>query len=338
MGYKKNRQMRNLYKNILLAGMFALWVVGFSACEDDEIYDFPGDEYNRVYMLDKSTEYKVVQTPISTISSVDFETFLKCTQKASENIKATVEVDNSLIDAFNKENETSYEAMPSSVIQIENATMTIPEGAMAAIDTLRLKLTDDETALEEVNSKNGYLIPLRITTAEGGESKVSTNFYTTYLIVTVTEDNVNHDASESDITGTLVSDQSGWSATTNGTTYSWSSPVNAIFDGNKSTYCYIRDSGEDLCLDINMGKQYTFDAFTFYYGYSWSSYEYGSLTSGMTIYTSDDGINWKSAGEITSSSKICVFYAPVTTQFIRIVNPYTGYTKIKGGIFNVYEK
>lgn len=332
-------RMKTLYKNIAYIGLLALCLVGFYACSEDETYDFPGDSYNRVYMQDNSANYKIVHTPISSISNVDFETSLKCTQKASEDIKATVEIDNSMIEAFNNENGTNYEALPASAILMEKSVLTIPAGAMATIDTLSLELTDDQATLASLKSENGYLIPLRIATTKGGSAKASTNIYTSYLIITVIEDkdNVNDDATESDITGTLVADQSGWSVTTNGSIDSWGSPINAIFDGNKSTYCYISNS-EDIHLDINMGKKYTFDAFTFYYSY-WGDNEYSSLTDGMTVYTSDDGVNWESVGGITSSSKSCVFYAPITAQYIRLIKPKSSYgVTIVGGVFNIYEK
>ncbi len=334
--------MRTVYKHILYAGIIALSIAGFSSCDEDETYDFPGDPYNRVYMQDKSTGYKIVQTPISTLSNVDFKTSLKCTQKASEDIKATVEIDNSLIEAYNAENGTNYEAMPTSAILIENATMTIPAGGMAAVDTLRLTLTNDETELGSLNSENGYIIPLSIGTTMGGDSQASSNIYTNYLIVTVTEDNVNHEAVESDITGALVVDQTNWTASTNGSISSWNSPIDAIFDGAMSTYFYISSSSEDLHLDINMGKAYTFNAITFYYGYdygSWGRYEYDGLLEGMTIYISSDGLKWDSVGEVSSPSKFCVFYAPITTQYIRIVSPVSTYgATMSGGIFNIYEK
>ncbi|MCI1647536.1 MAG: DUF1735 domain-containing protein [Bacteroides sp.] len=329
--------MKTLYKNIAYIGLLALCLVGVYACSEDETYDFPGDSYNRVYIQDRYADYKIIRTPISSISNVDFETLLKCTQKANEDIKATIEIDNSMIEAFNNENGTNYEAMPASAILMKNPVLTIPAGTMATIDTLSLKLTNDQATLASLKNENGYLIPLRIATTKGGSAQASTNLYTTYLTITVTEDNVNHDAIESDITGTLVADQSGWSATTNGSIYSWGSPINAIFDGDKSTCCYISNS-EDIHLDINMGRKYTFDAFTFYYSY-WGDSEYSSLTDGMTVYTSDDGVNWKSAGGITSSSKFCVFYAPITAQYIRLISPKSSYgATIVGSVFNIYEK
>lgn len=330
--------MKNI-KSIFYVSLVALFMMSLAACNDEEVYDFPGDPYNRVYMSDKSYSYKIVQTPISTVSNLKFETILKCTQKASANVKATVEVDNSLIAAYNEKNGTNYEAMPAAALVIENTTMNIPSGTMATTDTLRITITEDKSVLASLRSQNGYLIPLRLTATEGGESQPSSNLFSTYLIVTITEDNVNHDAAESDITGTLVADQTGWSATTNGAVYSWYDPIETLFDGDMSTICYISNSDGELRLDINMGKAYTFDAITLYYGYY--GYKYGSLSSGMTIYTSNDGTTWQSAGEITgATSNYCVFYAPITAQYIRLVEPKDSYymTTIWAGIFNVYAK
>ena len=338
----KEMNMKNI-KNIFYAGLLVLGIISFTACSDEETYDFPGDPYNRVYIPDNSGSYKIIQTPISSISNLEFETILKCTQKASENIKATVEVDNSLIAAYNEEHGTHYEAIPAAALVIENAIMNIPAGAMATTDTLRITTTEKAEVVSTLRSQNGYLIPLRLTTIEGGASQPSTNFFSTYLIVTVLEDNVNHDAVEEDITGALVTNQTGWSATTNGTVSAWGDPIETLFDGDMSTYCTLSNNSEDLKLDINMGKPYTFDAITLYYGYSypgWGSYEYGSLSGGMTIYTSNDGTTWQSAGGITGNdSKFCVFYAPITAQYIRLMKPQGSYgASLDGGIFTIYAK
>ena len=41
-------------KNLFYIGMFAICVLGFAACGDDETYDVYGDPYNRVYILEKA--------------------------------------------------------------------------------------------------------------------------------------------------------------------------------------------------------------------------------------------------------------------------------------------
>ena len=199
-------------KNLFYIGMFALCAIGFAACDDEETYDVYGDSFNRVYIYDNSKAYKIVQTPISTVSNVDFKWPAKCSQKASGTIKATVVVDNSLIAAYNEEHGTVFEAMPAEAIVLENAEMTIPAGKMVVADTVHVKLTDDANVLSTLKSEKGYIIPLRLVSAEGPNTQLSTNMVVpSFLTVTVTEDNVNHEATEADITGTLVADQAGWS-------------------------------------------------------------------------------------------------------------------------------
>ena len=41
-------------KNLFYISMFAICVLVFTACGDDETYDVYGDPYNRVYVLDNS--------------------------------------------------------------------------------------------------------------------------------------------------------------------------------------------------------------------------------------------------------------------------------------------
>ena len=71
---------------------------------------------------------------------------------------------------------------------------------------------------------------------------------------------MNHEATQYTGTGTLVADQTGWTATTNGTVQSWYEPIEVIFDGNYETYCSISNRSGELLLDIYMGKAYSFDS------------------------------------------------------------------------------
>ena len=327
-------------KNLFYIGMFAICVLGFAACGDDETYDVYGDPYNRVYILDNSKEYKIVQTPVSTVSNVDFTWEARCSKKASGDIRVTVAVDNSLIDAYNEEHDTEFEALPVEAVVLENAEMTIPAGEMVVADAVHLKLTDDANVLSTLKSAKGYIIPLRLVSAEGGNSQLSTNMLApSFLTITVTEDNMNHEAIQYTGTGTLVADQTGWTATTNGTVQSWYDPIESIFDGNGETYCYISNRSGDLWLDVDMGKPYSFDGIRMmsssYYGDS------GSFSAGMTVSTSDNGTDWQAQGEIESDAEDCVFYAPLTARYIRITVPNAGGwygASLECGVFNVYAK
>lgn len=319
-------------KNLFYIGMFALCAIGFAACDDDETYDVYGDPFNRVYISDNSKAYKIVQTPISTVSNVDFKWPAKCSQKASGTIKATVVVDNSLIAAYNEEHGTVFEAMPAEAIVLENAEMTIPAGKMVVADTVHVKLTDDANVLSTLKSEKGYIIPLRLVSAEGPNTQLSTNMVApSFLTVTVTEDNVNHEATEADITGTLVANQAGWSVNVLSGS---GSNLDRWFDGNPQSTASISDwSNYKAAFTVDMEKSYTFSAIVAYRGTSWG--EYNSISAGTKISTSDDGTNFKSAGEVTGSSKFIVFYAPLTARYIRVET--TSYS-VNCGVFNVYAK
>lgn len=327
-------------KNLFYTAMLAICALAFAACGDDETYDVYGDPYNRVYVLDNSQSFKIVQTPISTISNVDFTWNAKCSQKASGDIKVTVAVDNTLIDVYNEEHATEFEAMPAEAIVLENTEMVIPAGEMIVTDALHVKLTDDANTLSALKSEKGYIIPLRLVAVEGGGAQLSTNMVApSFLTVTVTEDNMNHEATQYTGIGTLVADQTGWTATTNGTVQSWYDPIESIFDGNGETYCYISNRSGDLWLDVDMGKPYSFDGIRMmsssYYGDS------GSFSAGMTVSTSDNGTDWKAQGKIESDAEDCVFYAPLTARYIRITVPNAGGwygASLECGVFNVYAK
>lgn len=316
-------------KNLFYIGMFALCTIGFAACDDEETYDVYGDPLNRVYISDNSKAYKIVQTPISIISNVDFKWPAKCSQKASGTIKATVVVDNSLIAAYNEEHGTAFEAMPAEAIVLENAEMAIPAGKMVVADTMHVKLTDDANVLSMLKSEKGYIIPLRLVSVEGPNTRLSTNMVApSFLTVTVTEDNVNHEATENDITGTLVADQTGWSVSLLSGTGVY---LDKWFDGNPQTNAFIR--GQSVAFTVDMGKSYTFSAIAAYR--STSLGEYNSISAGTKISTSDDGTNFKSAGKVTGSSKFIAFYAPLTARYIRVE---TTSSSVNCGVFNVYAK
>ena len=332
-------------KNLFYIGMFAICVLGFAACGDDETYDVYGDPYNRVYILGNSKEYKIVQTPVSTVSNVDFTWEARCSKKASGDIRVTVAVDNSLIDAYNEEHDTEFEALPVEAVVLENAEMTIPAGEMVVADAVHLKLTDDANVLSTLKSAKGYIIPLSLVSAEGGNSQLSTNMLApSFLTITVTEDNMNHEAIQYTGTGTLVADQTGWTATTNDAVGSWAEPIETIFDGNYETSCYMTTDSGDFLIDVDMGKSYSFDGIKMTVsGYDYETYtekEIGAFSAGMIVSTSDNGMDWKSQGKIEKDAAACVFYAPLTARYIRIIVPdVSGWgTYWECGVFNVYAK
>lgn len=337
------------YKSLFIIGALALASTGFTSCSDDEEYDFPGTTNNYVYQLDRSNSFKIVQTPTIVVSNIDLEIPVQCTQKAASDIKVTFGIDNSLIEAYNQEHETNYVALPDDIVLIENATVTIPQGKFKAEENIKIKGTDDETALKALSDLQEYLVPIVRKTVEGTNAVPSEDANpVNYLKVSVVKDNINHGAGETDIKGTLVADQSGWSISLlEGSSYSGKDP-SCLFDGEMTTYTSMRSAvGGDLVMQFDLGKSYTFDALTLYYGYrsTWwgqtHEYVYGQLTTTMTISTSQDGQTWQKVGTMENgdNNKIMVFYAPITARYVKIVEPNlrNGYSpQMTVGIFNVY--
>lgn len=334
--------MKN-YKSLFIIGVMALTAAGFTSCSDDEEYDFPGTTNNYVYQKDMSASFKVVQTPLATISNVEVQIPVQCTQKAKSDITVTFGIDNSLIDSYNTEHGTSYVAAPEGVLVIENECVVIPAGQMNGTTTVNVTTTDDETILNKLSDANTYLVPVARLSVTGQNAVPSEDVNpVTYLVLDVVQDNVNHGATADDIKGTMVADQTGWSAWVNEGT-SVSGNLNNLFDGNVGTSIQLSTNSQDgIDLTIDMGKEYSFDAITLYYGFSWGTnvYKYGSLTSDLVITTSSDGSTWKRVGlmENGDSSEFMVFYAPVTARYIKIHKPYSYYGYLSSAVFNVYAR
>ena len=202
--------MKNI-KNIFYVGMLALCTMSFTACSDEETYDFPGDPYNHVYLQDKGGTFTFVHTPISSISTLDLTLPLYCNHRVTSNFIAKVEVDNSLVAAYNEENNTEHAEIPVSSLVMENTEIRFEQGGLMSVNELHITTNE---AINELRDVNGYLIPIRITAVEGENCKIVDKMSTTYVIVNVKEDtdNIYDDAADELVTGTLVSDRSGWTA------------------------------------------------------------------------------------------------------------------------------
>lgn len=332
--------MKNM-KYIFYVGMLAISAANFAACSDEETYDFPGDPYNHVSIRDNSGTFALVHTPASSISTLDFKMPLYCNHRVTSAFTVKVEVDNSLVAAYNEKNNTEYAEIPASALVIENTVIRFEQGGFSSTDALHITMNE---AIGELRNAKGYLIPIKIASVEEGKCKLVENMSTTYVVVNVKEDtdNIYDDAANQNVTGALVNDRSGWMAIVpDGTTYSPSSygqPEDMFSEGNIYWYGRTVNTREELPVIINLGKSYKFDGMTASY---WSYNEYGSWTNKSKIEISSDGTIWKEVGVLSNTNIIQVFYAPVTAQYIKITVPApTSNTRVtfRCGNFNIYAK
>lgn len=92
---------------------------------------------------------------------------------------ATLTVDNSLIAAYNEANGTNYQAVPDGIVQI--SAPHFDEGATSATGSVYV---NDGDRFGNLNSADGYLIPVRLTDA--GPATVSENSGVFYIVINVT--------------------------------------------------------------------------------------------------------------------------------------------------------
>lgn len=321
----------NIYIKALLAIACA---AGFASCSEEETYDFPGTTNNVVYTLFRSNGYSLLHTPTGAIENLDAEIPAKCTRKAVNEIKVTLEPDYSLVDAYNEANGTSYLPMPENAIAFENQTMTIPVGKLSAEEPARISLVDDAEIIETLDAKEGYILPVRMTSVTGASPAKSIESIS-YITLSVSREIVNVSGKIEDVKGTPVQDQSEWTLT--GSVDCKNGYM--LFDGNPTKYTMFYDTQKDWYLTVDMGKVYEFDAIEAKYAFASNpNYGYGCLPIGASVSISTDGNIWEEATTIQmgQSTQYIIFYGYVSARYIKLSFPAR--RSLRCGYFNVYAK
>lgn len=304
-----------------------LAATAFTGCNDDDEYDFPGSSKTLVYATDFSGSYKVVQTPAGAMGAMSVPVTAKANMRPGSDIKVTVAVDNDLIDAYNEEHGTNYSALPVEALVFSQNELTIPAGELLSVDTVLVSLTEDQEILKTLNDDNGYIIPVRLASVNGGGAALATSIKSiSYLTIGITNDAVNHDGTLADSKGTAVEDWTGWTVTNNGDTQDgWE----AMFDGDAKNSWTTSSDGDELTVTVDMGKSYKFDAIQAKYAWGWGSYsyDYGSLPDNTKFYISSDGSNWSNVGEVTgggyNGAQYVLFWGYLEARYIKMTIPRT---------------
>lgn len=147
----------------------AIAAVAAVSCDDDDVFvgqvdsgrlDVP--EGNVVYVTDAKGNRK--------FSNVEFHTsgteqlWVNAGSALSKDCNVTFTYDPSVLDEYNRVNNTSYKALPQSVVQFANGgTVTLPAGQKAA--SVEYTLTSDGT----LSPDEAYALPVRATVNGGAQ-------------------------------------------------------------------------------------------------------------------------------------------------------------------------
>lgn len=262
--------MKAMIKNIVYGIFIAASGLLVGACSDDESndpYDInygflyaPGVTEHQIKYLDDGSFYQ-------SVDEIEKLVQVRCTRPAPGELKYTVSIDKSLVNAYNEKNGTDYVFLENA--RLVNSTLTIKKGEYISSDTLKVTYSDQS---EFTNGSKNYIVPVTISSIDGGVTlSENKTFYLTYRSELV----VCEDAATS--TGTQITDCSGWTVLLDG------SAVTKLTDGVTSNYQYL---GESATLDIDLGKVENVNTVGLYF------YSYYYQCQELSISFSKDGTTY----------------------------------------------
>ena len=210
-------------------------------------------------------------------STSDFSASFKAytTISSDKGYNVTAKVDNSLIDAYNSKNGTSYKALPSGNLDFRTASVTIGANENSSSEDISFALAGD---LSSLTAEEGYLIPVSLS-ASG--AVVSESRGTVYAVIRPEVNVIREISSIDEIVGFPAGGRSSWSSSSEG--------ASALFDDNTSTSMNFSASGN--VLEVDMGTAHLVTGLNFF------SYRLNNLS----IEYSLDGSSWKSAGTVADN-------------------------------------
>lgn len=324
--------MRKFLKfKTLYAGLFIVLIALLASCSSDEIYDFPGDSNNRVYLSGSDNySFSVYHTPIGSLGDIKVMLPAFCTREASTDLKVSFAVDTTLVSAYNKTHSTQYSAIPSDLVVFSGNGLTIAKGSRVSQDSLTVTIPENLSKLKDEK----YLVPITISTlGNAGNAAASTNKNVVYLTINTFNTNCFNSPVQSDMVGTLIQSRTAWTASLNITAYY--NALSRLFDGSTTTYSYVYPS-QPCALTIDMASEYK--GIT---GIRLNSYSTSYGITKANIYSSSDGITWTSQGianlSTASAYQYIKFYSPISARYIKLdVTAYRSTYYIRFGEFDIY--
>jgi len=300
------------YFSLCIATVAAL---GFSSCNNDESYDVYGNPDNLVYArvnADNTFNTKVVHTPVGDMGEFKASFPVKILH-ASSGTSVSYELDQSLVDEYNKAKGTNCAALPADILDLTKAVAHIEADTVASKDSVHVAFAEgaDLSKLTET----AYVAPLRMkVTAGAGVASVERGIV--YVVVTTSTRLMNAGAARSAIPGQEipVANMASWTITPGSL---------ADFTDNSSFSGSRIDPNTPFVIDMQEVKNVGGIGLQgLYANYGVSSYGINSCK----LELSEDGNNWTEAGtasydEMSSDNngyQYVVLYGAVQTRYIRL--------------------
>lgn len=299
---------------LLLFPLMAAFLL--QSCSDEDSFDVEGPSENKVFINNQSWSpdnvtantvvFNVTNTPIGSVitnsDKIEVKFPVKCTHIASNDVKVRFEFDNDVsVEGFLN--------LPEGVsVSIQNQELTIPKGSTISKDSITVSL--DAANLDKLQSNADYLVPVKI--ASVTNASISSNLAFSYLFIKTEYSNCVNEAT--DISGSALSDRSGWEASLNVDLSSGS--LSGMFDGSTRSYWFVTPAKEcELTVNLNSEVQNIT-------GIRLHSYSTYYALTGVEVFSSSDGENWENQGNVnlstSSSYQHISFYSPINAQYFKL--------------------
>lgn len=170
-------------KKIFLAAWMVVGAVLISSCNNDGVESLFTDDYttNFIYMLEPaSSSHKVSYLDdgsfLNSVGTEETLVPLRSRFAAPSDIQIEVCIDETLIDEYNKENNTDCVLLKCASLEKKN--FSIKAGQYASADSLKILYSDEE----EFKTAENFIVPLRIVSTSVGQ--ISEVYNKIYLIYT----------------------------------------------------------------------------------------------------------------------------------------------------------
>ena len=153
--------MKN-HKGLLSSAIaFLLAMVICGACAEGDSFD-----YNKKGIFVTGTETNPMVKFVVEDTPSSYTLTAQSTSKTTSDIKIDFAIDNSLLDAYNKSNSTSFQAAPEGSVELENPEVVIKSGA-ALSSVAKVKVVSTENFVDGAT----YVIPVTIKSVSGANGE-----------------------------------------------------------------------------------------------------------------------------------------------------------------------
>ena len=178
-------------KIMLACSALLFGAVALTSCEsEEETYDFPGIDYERLYMQNPNTTSTgtALKNPIGLNISFNGEVAITTTGPCENAMSATIGVDPSLVAEYNKDNGTDYMPIPEGVATLTKDKLVIPAGSLVS-DTLEVGILPE--GCDKLMSGKQYLIPVTMLESQSSDAQVAKlkKYRSRFFVLTYKETN-----------------------------------------------------------------------------------------------------------------------------------------------------